>query len=531
MKIRTRLFLLFALLLAGFGLSAAFLQRNQREEASAIFASLKEERMGLLDRMLALTGQSLQNFANDYSQWDEMVQFVQTGDPAWAAINIDPSLANFNAQAAWVVGLDGKVLYAAVQPGMTVLAPTADPALLDRLRQGKVTHFFQESPAGLFEVRTAPIQPSDDIQREMPGHGWFIVARLWGQRHLSALAEALQSRVTLSPMAAAGGAEVPHIHLTRTLSDWRDRPLQVLHMEYESRPLAYLLEGNRAESYLLYAFGFLVISAVMLAVSRWVIRPLAQLGLSLESGHSDAISGLQGSPDEFGHLARQVTKSFVQRDALRNSEERLRHEMDLRGRLARDLHDGIIQSIYAAGLGLESVRNLPKTDPDARQRLAACQQMLNDTLWQVRKFIESLEPESTRTQSPAQSLATLATLAASIHSLQHIPITTDLDPTLAGRIDSNQELHLLQAARELLSNALRHSGARQMHLSLRALPDGLARMEVRDNGLGFDLAQRTGTGRGLANLAARTRELGAQLAIDSAPGNGTRITIEFRPSL
>ncbi|HEY8995823.1 MAG TPA: CHASE4 domain-containing protein [Lacunisphaera sp.] len=529
MKIRTRLVLLLACLLTAFGLSAAFLQRTHRLEAESILASLQDERSDLLDRLLTLTGQSLRSFANDYSLWDEMVEFTQNADPAWAAINIDASLANFNAQGAWVTRIDGRQLYATGPAGEKAppLPPPDDPAFLERLRREKFLHFFQDSPAGLLEIRTAPILPSDDLKREQAPRGWLIVARLWNEAHLHTLAHALQSRVTLDT-ASAPADNVPRITLTRPLPDWQGRPVRVLHVAYESRPLARLLEGNREESYLLYLFGFLAIAAIVLSASRWVIQPLHQLGQSLESGRSDAINALQGSSDEFGHLARQITQSFVQRDALRDSEERLRHSLDLRSRLARDLHDGIIQSIYAAGLGLESVRKQSTTDPVADQRLAACQQMLNDTLWQVRRFIDSLEPETSPSQSPAQSLAALA---ASMQSLQSIPITAALDPALTGRIGPHQELHLLQMARELLSNALRHSGARQVRLTLRALPDGLAQLEVADDGNGFDPTEQSGAGRGLPNLAARAREINGHLAIHSTPGKGARITVRFSPFL
>ncbi|HEX2861285.1 MAG TPA: ATP-binding protein, partial [Lacunisphaera sp.] len=403
--------------------------------------------------------------------------------------------------------------------------PFGGRAFLERLQADGYLHFFQQSPVGLLELHAAPILPSGDIKRQLPARGWLIVARVWDQSHLERIAVPLQSRVTLNAADLPAPA-MPRIRSERILRDWQERPVGTLHIDYESPSLARLLAGNRKESYLLFAFGFAVIAAVMVVVSRWIVRPLNQLGQSLASGNPEAIRQLQHHGDEFGHLARQLLQSFVQRDALRDSEERLRQSIDLRGRLARDLHDGIIQSIYAAGLGIESVRNLPTLDPAATQKLAACQQMLNDTLWQVRAFIESLEPEAVPALSPAQSLATLA---ASMQSLQSVPISSQLDPALTGRIGPHQELHLLQMARELLSNALRHSGARRVSLTLRALPDDRAELEVSDDGHGFDPALCTGTGRGLINLAARAQEIGARLEIDSRPGKGARIMVRFRP--
>ncbi len=100
MTIRTRLVLLLVCLAAIFGVSAAGLRFAQRAEAERILGSLRQERSDLLDRLLGLTGQSLLSFATDYSLWDEMVGFMQSGDPAWAAINIDPSLTSFDAQGA-----------------------------------------------------------------------------------------------------------------------------------------------------------------------------------------------------------------------------------------------------------------------------------------------------------------------------------------------------------------------------------------------------------------------------------------------
>jgi signal transduction histidine kinase len=529
MSLRLRLVLLLAGMVAAFGLSAAGLRYAHRAESQRMLAEMQQERSELLDRVLSLTGQSLQSFANDYSLWDEMVAFVRTADPAWAAINIDPSLANFDAHGAWVLRPDGQLLHASVKAPAPEPPPFAEAGFLALLRRGKSLHFFQDGPSGLLEVRTAPILPSDDLKREQEPRGWFVVARRWDERHLARLREMLQSRVDIAPADGSVPAPSPTlVHLERALPGWNGAPVRVLNIEYDSPLLAQLMRSNQDEKYLLYGFGFAVILVVTLTLSLWVLRPLQQLARSLETSDPAPIRDLQHGGDEFGHLARQVAQSFVQRDALRENEERLRQWMALHERLGRDLHDGIIQSIYAAGLGLESARNLLNTDPAAaEQRLASCQRMFNDTLWQVRSFIQALEPEQPHGQSPAQSLSALV---STMQSLQVTPIVAAIDRALAARIRPAQELHLLHIARELLSNALRHAGATQIRISLQPHADGLACLQVADDGAGFDRTASGHTGRGLANLSARARDLDARLEIDTAPGKGTRIAVWFRPS-
>jgi signal transduction histidine kinase len=530
MTIRTRLVLLLVCLAAVFGLSAAGLRFAHRNEAERILGSLRQERSELLDRLLALSGQSLHSFSTDYSLWDEMVGFIQSGDPAWAAINIDPSLASFDAQGAWVARPDGSLLYTATKAGGPALPPPpfSRPEFFARLRSEKLLHYFEDTPAGLLEMRTAPVLPSDDIGRAQEPRGWFVVARLWDEPHLLRLSDTLQSQVTLAPAAPTALLRPPtFIHLERALQGWDGELVRTLQIEYDSPSLALLIAGNEDEAYLLYAFGAVVILTVVITLTRWVMRPLNQLSRSLESGDPAPIRDLQRSSDEFGHLARQVAQSFNQRDTLRDSEARLRQWMALHDRLARDMHDGIIQSIYAAGLGLESARNLLRTDPAAADhRLETCQRMFNDTLWQVRNFIQVLEPEPPPGQATVQSLATLV---ANMQALQPIPITADIEQSLTGRISSQQELHLLHMTREILSNALRHSGASRVRVSLRTDSTDHVRLEVVDDGEGFDPAAMATAGRGLANLSARAREIGARLEIDSAPGKGTRIVVWFRP--
>lgn len=528
MRILARLLLLLGSLLTIFVAVATLLELSQRREAEAVRAGVQVERRDLLDRLVRLRGRSLYEFARDYSLWDDMVDFLRSGDRAWAVVNIDASLPNFDAQAAWVLRADGTVHYSVTAPDQPELADLLphEPAFLDLLRTDPEQHFFVRSAHSMVEIRTAPILPSSDVQRQQEPRGWFAVARRWDARNLDTLAHSLQSRVTLD---VATPPESPAtIQLTHPVRDWRGARVTSLHLNYSSPTLVALLAGSRNNTRLLYAFGALNLLAIALGGTLWFIRPLQLLNRSLASGQREALAPLLSRSDEFGDLARRLAGSFVQRDALQESEARLLLSIELRARLARDLHDGIIQSIYAAGLGLESLPRLRANDPAAAdKRLASCQQMLNETLWQIRNFIGALEPESDRRQTTSQSIATLA---ASLQALQSVPIAFDIDQAAAARMGPTQELQLLQMLRELLSNALRHSGAQQIRVSLRGQPGAPNTIEliVTDDGVGFDPAQDSGSGRGLRNLAARAREIDGQFEITSSIGKGTRIAVVFR---
>ncbi len=540
MKIRLRLIVLLGTLLAVFALAIGILGESHRLEVSSIRRSLGQQRTNLVDRMLVLTSQSLRGYANDYSLWDEMLQFVRTKDPTWAQINIGASIGNFGVQTVWILDRDGKLVYRSGDPAEAPpYVPFQQPEFLERLRRERLMNFYLDAAGSLLEVCTAPIQPSNDVGRTSEPAGWLIASRAWNDRHLETLADALQCRVAFSPQPQHGEAVVS---LQRTLADWQGRPLRTLYVDYESIALARLLEGNRDEFYVLIFLGAGMIVVTAFALSRWIVTPLQKLGESLERNDASPLSSIRQQPNEFGHLARLVDQSFKQRTALENeirersrlaeslqeTSGQLRESIELRNRLARDLHDGVIQAIYAAGIGLEGVRTVLRGNPDeADRRLAASQQALNSTIRDVRAFINGLESETVQSRPFAQ---TLATLVATMQAVQPGNIRFDVDEAVARRISSNQEMQLLHILRESLSNALRHADHSTITLTLRAGRADEAVLAITDDGCGFEPAAAAGHGRGLINLGIRARELGGTLEIDSAPGKGTRIALHFLPT-
>lgn len=541
---QNRLFALFGLLFAGSVAILWVLSNYHRAEYQRLLESSRVERIRLMDSFLALRSEGLRNFANDYTFWDELVSFVQQPDAAWGQANLEVSLGTFRASGVWVFDADGKQVYAAlreIDPSLRRL-PFEPAELLEVLRRDRFASFFADSPAGVLEFHAAPIQPTADVERASAPQGWFLVARLWDAAFIGSLQHALGGELSLAPAGATAAtlstAADGIIHLEQPLRDFRGRPVAVLHSDYSAEPLRLVIRANLQEKLLFIAFGTATMLAIIIGISRWVLRPLRLLAEGLTGRTPPALAELKSQPDVLGRLAQLVDDSLAQRRslerevderrrieaALRQSEESLVSAAELRSRLARDLHDGVIQSIYAAGLGLEGMRGLIRSDPvTAESRLDAAQSSLNQTIREVRSFIHGLEPETNERPDFARSLQSLVTTLRSLH-LVEIDTRIELAPL---RLSPREEVHALQILRECVSNAIRHGQAARVRIDFIESAAGPL-MTVQDDGRGFDpaLAAVAG-GSGLANLASRASEIGARLDISSQPGNGTRITLRF----
>jgi len=547
MLTRTRLILLLGTVVATFLVGTGMLHRSHRTEAEAMLQVLQTERAILLARTVELTGQSLNNFARDYSLWDEMAAYVDQPDPAWAKVNISASLPNFGSHAAWVLRRDGRAVFhtSRAPAGASPEPPLPRAELVARLEEDRFLHFSVWTAEGLLEIRTAPIQPSADTERASRPLGWLVVGRLWNDEHVHSLQRLLGGNLRLH--APHTGADPDHaapgVHLDLPLVNWAGQPVASLHSYYFPAPFALLQQENHTEMILFVASSLVVLALLLGGISRWVLLPLARLEESLARGSPEPLARLRPDGGEFGRLARLVAASFSHRSALeaeieerrraeaalRSSESSLREAAALRVRLGRDLHDGVIQSIFAAGLGLEGVRESMRRDPAAAEaRLNAIRTSLNHTIREVRSFITGLEPEEPDRPPFVQNLRALVQTLQIMHPGSLELELAEGDPP--GR-PAAEEVHALQIVRESVSNALRHGEAKHIRITYGAA-GGRAQLVVADDGRGFDPAQvaRQGDGSGLANLAARAREMGAVLEIVSAPGAGTRIILTFAPT-
>lgn len=237
---------------------------------------------------------------------------------------------------------------------------------------------------------------------------------------------------------------------------------------------------------------------------------------------------------EVATLARLAESSVAQgeelsreRDVRRRAEEDaqlrqrlLAQSLDEKIRLGRDLHDGIIQSLYAAGLTLEAVRPLVRSNPgEAEARLEKVRDGLNGAIRDVRAYIVGLAPENLRRAGFAQALTALVT---ELQGGRDARFDIKIDDEVAALLTPEQSIEALQIAREAVSNALRHGGATLVTLRMQKSERELCLL-VQDNGAGYDASTQRPGGHGLGNMQARASRLGATLRVTSQPGDGTRV--------
>lgn len=193
--------------------------------------------------------------------------------------------------------------------------------------------------------------------------------------------------------------------------------------------------------------------------------------------------------------------------------------LEERERIGMDLHDGIIQSIYGVGLGLDYARIELNDDPlTARAKIEQAINGLNQVIRDIRSYILDLRPRQLHSEDLRSGLKRLVAEFEANSSIR-VSLTTPEDGLV--QLPSDHALALFHICQESLANVAKHSQASQVEIRLWTAADR-ALLEVIDNGLGFDLRKMNATlGHGLSNMQARARKVGGEVEITAAPGEGT----------
>ena len=196
--------------------------------------------------------------------------------------------------------------------------------------------------------------------------------------------------------------------------------------------------------------------------------------------------------------------------------------MTERNRIARELHDAVSQTLFAANLLAGTLARAEGLDADIRQKAQTLERLNRSALAEMRMLMFELRPDALQ----AARLTDL--LQQAVEALAgRSEIETSVQLQAGEGPPPAQRVQLYRVAQEALSNIARHSGASHVHLAWTLPEPGRGRLRICDDGCGFDPDSDHPGHFGLDNMRERATELGAEFSVASTPGEGTHIELEL----
>jgi signal transduction histidine kinase len=210
-------------------------------------------------------------------------------------------------------------------------------------------------------------------------------------------------------------------------------------------------------------------------------------------------------------------------DEMRLAQHELRRleVLEERERIAKELHDRVVQSLFAVGMGLQGAIAMAH-DPEIQARIENAVEDIDRAIRDLRNYIFGLRPGILADRQLDEAIRDLCVE----FEVRSGVVTVSAVQERAAAELASRAADVIQLVRESLSNVGRHADATTCRVSLRQLADGAIELEVDDDGRGFDVdAPRTGMG--LANLHARVAAMGGTFLAASIAGDGTTVTARW----
>ena len=325
MKITTRLIALLCIIAVLFLAWIAYVQRAAQQQAELVLSNNINSKNTGFDRIIKLEGASLETFVYDYSCRDDLFDFMQKPDAAWADQYLASLLPSYNLNVVWIYDSSFSCVYSASRLEGDSLRelPIPKGGMSKMLRQRYFYHFFVQFADTVLEVRCAPIQPASDWERRSKPRGFLFVGRLWSSSYLEELSTLTDSTVILRPIKPGVPIPQPSYNLSngsmffsRLFSSWDDSPIMELAVRSEFSLLKELSRSAQRQSMQLMSFLGIVLAWLAIAFLCWVQLPLRRLSRSLAASDAAPLAGLQKQKTEYGDFARLIINFFRQQQEL-----------------------------------------------------------------------------------------------------------------------------------------------------------------------------------------------------------------------
>jgi signal transduction histidine kinase len=435
------------------------------------------------------------------------------------------SSAPFTSGHLDIVAADGTVLCTS-QPGALDKAYAGEAWLVAALRGPLVRSSVRDARTGRTAlVVSSPIGTQGVLATfvDLGSIGTGLARSFGGPRHLAFLISDGDKAVATSTAGAFDAAErylgTAEVNATK----WR---VTAGADKADALRAAYSVSNKQ---FIAVAIALPLALLTLFFVHRGLARPIA----NLRAGVRKATEDLSSEPidvagpreiselvDDFNHLVTAARHERELEERLRRAEKADEHERELRlladrERIGRDLHDTVIQRLFATGMGLESLTNRIEDD-DARARVSNAVDEIDETIREVRAAIFDMERGGGASAS-AVLRGVVSDVGEGLGFRPSIAFSGPVDEAVPAHVADQ----MAAALRESLTNAAKHSAAGQVEVAVNVGAD--IALTVRDNGVGIGDAIAKSGGLGLGSMKARAERLGGTFTIDRNPSGGTLV--------
>ncbi len=284
---------------------------------------MQQEKQISVSQIVALKTERFGGHIQEISYWDELVTFIAKPSTTWAEENIIEGIQTAGGELIAVFDTQGKLVYRwqAPERGRTE-APDLRSDLAP-LGKKRLLHWFEATPAGLWELHGATIHHSNDPEHKGPYSGYIISARLWDQQNLKSLGKLTNSELQFLPIGERLSRRADTITTSILLSDASGEKIGTLE-GFSSNPVEATLEYSLAQAILFFfVFGGGCLIVVLFLLRRWIDLPILRLAEAMRTRSAAPLQPLRKDRSELGELARLVQDFFHQEDILRSAHDEL----------------------------------------------------------------------------------------------------------------------------------------------------------------------------------------------------------------
>ena len=285
-------------------------QRDQKRMLSESYAVQLEKN---INDLLVLNSGTLHQVANDYTFWDEMVNFLHTHDKKWANENIHTMMVNFKVDAVWVFDSARNNFYSEQYENIPLNLNFSDSTLMfNYLHFNRFikTHVAMDSL--VVEIIGATIHPTNDPERITEPRGYFLLAKVWNSNYFHLLENITQGELTFVKNKPFKPLELKkdYVMAYSPVTDWNNRNVGFIQVEKKLEVLGDYERISQKMLFLIIISAVLTLGAFAYFSSLWVNKPLRLIEEILVTTDYKKVRQLKTFSREFRQISRLIFKFF-----------------------------------------------------------------------------------------------------------------------------------------------------------------------------------------------------------------------------